>query len=452
MKSLGIFHWNKNNKSGLEASIASFRKYHPNIPYFLSADGGSQDQYDICQKYNVIYLQNQSSLGYPSQHWGYNKHQIYEFMKRIMMAAIAMDTTHFMFSEDDVICLNEIQFDENWEIASYDTRYIDGVLAPNGHNEFSYINEEIQNEIEKISGVRPNHPYYGAGAGTIFKTSTYIENFYKYMDFLNNNFDRFHPNQHQFGWNDYFLQMLYFVAGKQYSINPRLYNIHPENPSINLDEIKVNYDIAHNYKNFYEGRNIKKMETNKVEDLQTAWTDHKKFAIWLVENINPKVTVDLGVDYGYSLYCLATPRIGKVYGIDLFDVAAGYSSGSDTYDVVMEFKEKHQFDNVEVIKGDFCEIAKVWKEPIQILHIDGDHSYECVKRDWDTWSPFVENGGVIIMHDLFSYRDTVGKFYNEIELPKAYFSESCGLGVVCQDATILEKILDNFPNCKSGNI
>ena len=44
MASLGIFHWNKNNKSGLDASIASFRKFHPDIPYFVSVDGGSESQ------------------------------------------------------------------------------------------------------------------------------------------------------------------------------------------------------------------------------------------------------------------------------------------------------------------------------------------------------------------------------------------------------------------------
>jgi hypothetical protein len=253
LASLGIFHWNKNNKSGLDASIASFRKFHPDIPYFVSVDGGSVDQYDICKKHNAIYLQNVSTLGYPSQHWGYNKFQIYEFMKRIMMAAIAMGTTHFMFCEDDVICLDKIEFDESWEIASYDTRYVDGVFV--GHNAFSYIHDEIQDEIRRVSGVKPNHPYYGAGAGTIMNTATFIENFYKYMNFLSVNFDKFHAIQHQFGWNDYFLQMLFFVAGKPYSINPRLHNIHPEDPNTDLNAIKEKgFYIAHNYKNFYEGR------------------------------------------------------------------------------------------------------------------------------------------------------------------------------------------------------
>jgi hypothetical protein len=49
--------------------------------------------------------------------------------------------------------------------------------------------------------------------------------------------------------------MLFFVAGKPYSINPRLHNIHPEDPNTDLNAIKEKgFYIAHNYKNFYEGR------------------------------------------------------------------------------------------------------------------------------------------------------------------------------------------------------
>ena len=72
----------------------------------------------MCKKYNVNYLHADFDLGYPSPHWGFDKLRVYNFMKRMMLAAICMGTTHFIISEDDVICLNEIQFDESWDIAS----------------------------------------------------------------------------------------------------------------------------------------------------------------------------------------------------------------------------------------------------------------------------------------------------------------------------------------------
>jgi len=43
--------------------------------------------------------------------------------------------------------------------------------------------------------------------------------------------------------------------------------------------------------------------------------------------------------------------------------------------------------------------AKGWKDPIDLLMIDGDHSDAGVQRDWDDWSKFVVPGGVVIFHD-----------------------------------------------------
>ncbi len=43
--------------------------------------------------------------------------------------------------------------------------------------------------------------------------------------------------------------------------------------------------------------------------------------------------------------------------------------------------------------------AKNWREQIDFLFIDGDHSETGVRRDWDDWSRFVTVGGVVIFHD-----------------------------------------------------
>ena len=55
--------------------------------------------------------------------------------------------------------------------------------------------------------------------------------------------------------------------------------------------------------------------------IPSAWGDgnvqgHVLFVDWLINEMQPKVTVDLGIDYGYSLIALAHNNPGKVYGID----------------------------------------------------------------------------------------------------------------------------------------
>ena len=45
------------------------------------------------------------------------------------------------------------------------------------------------------------------------------------------------------------------------------------------------------------------------------------------------------------------------------------------------------------------EVAKTWKDSIDILFIDGEHSAPSVKRDFDLFYPFVKQGGYVALHD-----------------------------------------------------
>src|SRR5262249_46382420 len=68
--------------------------------------------------------------------------------------------------------------------------------------------------------------------------------------------------------------------------------------------------------------------------------------------------------------------------------------------------------------------ARRWSLPIDLLFIDGDHSYEGVKHDWEAFSPFVQPFGLVIFHDTLwdlrpdpeLYRDDMGvpRFVEEL--------------------------------------
>ncbi len=45
------------------------------------------------------------------------------------------------------------------------------------------------------------------------------------------------------------------------------------------------------------------------------------------------------------------------------------------------------------------EAVKNWKEQIDLILIDGDHSEKGVEQDWNDWSPFIRPGGVAVFHD-----------------------------------------------------
>jgi hypothetical protein len=169
-----------------------------------------------------------------------------------------------------------------------------------------------------------------------------------------------------------------------------------------------------------------------ISQRPTAWRGHGEWAAKLVEKLKPKVTVDLGVDFGFSTFSFAYPNIGKVYGIDWFmgDQHSGYR---DTYETVKstydEITKRYGIDNITFIKSDFKEAAKNWSESIDILHIDGEHSYESVSSNFSDFQGFLHDDSVVLFHDTLSFPLTVGKFFNELEGHKMNRTPSHGLGI-----------------------
>lgn len=180
--------------------------------------------------------------------------------------------------------------------------------------------------------------------------------------------------------------------------------------------------------------------------IPSAWgsgdvTGHVLFVDWLIQEMQPKITVDLGVDYGYSLIALAHNNPGAVYGVDGFE-GDEWTGVRDTFNYVDNNIKQLGFKNVSLIRGFFDDICEIWNHPIDILHIDGFHSYEAVKKDYDKWSKFVVDSGVIMFHDTNSHdaRFGVKKFFEELDLPKFEFLEFEGLGIVSKDTNLIEKI------------
>jgi predicted O-methyltransferase YrrM len=45
------------------------------------------------------------------------------------------------------------------------------------------------------------------------------------------------------------------------------------------------------------------------------------------------------------------------------------------------------------------QVARCWKEPLDLVFIDGDHSEEACRLDWELWNPCVRPGGAVAFHD-----------------------------------------------------
>lgn len=79
-------------------------------------------------------------------------------------------------------------------------------------------------------------------------------------------------------------------------------------------------------------------------------------------------------------------------------------------------------DHVQPIRSHSADAARTWTEPIRLLFIDGDHSYDGVARDVSLWSQFVVHGGIVALHDVGASPD-VSRFYDELLAPGAGYTE-----------------------------
>lgn len=58
-------------------------------------------------------------------------------------------------------------------------------------------------------------------------------------------------------------------------------------------------------------------------------------------------------------------------------------------------------EHVTIMVGRSEEIARWWRTPVRAVFIDGSHTLEAARRDLDGWAPWIEAGGLLIIHDVF---------------------------------------------------
>lgn len=67
---------------------------------------------------------------------------------------------------------------------------------------------------------------------------------------------------------------------------------------------------------------------------------------------------------------------------------------------------------------------------IDLLFIDGDHSLQGARDDWNCYAPWVNIGGVIVFHDTMAIKE-VGQVFNEVKGQfKVEFKSFQGIGMV----------------------
>jgi len=66
-------------------------------------------------------------------------------------------------------------------------------------------------------------------------------------------------------------------------------------------------------------------------------------------------------------------------------------------------------DVVIAVVGHSPTVARHWTTPLGLLFIDGGHAYDVALADYESWSPRVASGGLLVFHDVFEDRADGGQ-------------------------------------------
>lgn len=174
--------------------------------------------------------------------------------------------------------------------------------------------------------------------------------------------------------------------------------------------------------------------------LPDSWVGHIPFAFWLVAAARPRRYVELGVHTGNS-YCAVAQAVASLetgtecFGVDHWfgDPQAGLY-GEDVYADLKAWHDPRYHHFSRLLRMSF-EDARVHVEDgsVDILHIDGLHTFDAVRTDFETWQSKLSERSIVLFHDTNVLADDFGvwKYWQEISqrFPTVEFLHSNGLGV-----------------------
>jgi len=89
----------------------------------------------------------------------------------------------------------------------------------------------------------------------------------------------------------------------------------------------------------------------------------------------------------------------EYHDADLMDAAAG---AMDSLPFLRHtLRQADLEETVIVIVGRSADVARLWGTPFAMLFIDGGHTFEAARTDYEAWTPKVAPGGILAIHDLF---------------------------------------------------
>lgn len=145
-------------------------------------------------------------------------------------------------------------------------------------------------------------------------------------------------------------------------------------------------------------------DLSREDRIATHVTPIEKRALFAAAAQHGGVIVEIGSYLGASACFLAAgirccPWGGRLHCVDTWCNDAMSEGQRDTWDAFCCNTEKFA-DLIVAHRGRSVDVAATFDEQVDLLFIDGDHSYEGCHSDITAWLGKVRPGGLIYMHDV----------------------------------------------------
>jgi hypothetical protein len=170
------------------------------------------------------------------------------------------------------------------------------------------------------------------------------------------------------------------------------------------------------------------------------WVGHIPFAFWIVSALRPRVLVELGTHRGNSFlaFCQAivAERCGtRAYAVDTWEGDAHMAREDGVFEELSAYHDPRYGHFASLMRASFDDARSYFSDKsIDLLHIDGTHTYEAVKHDFVNWQSALSDRAVVLFHDTNVRRDRFGvwKLWEELSQDRPHFEffHSFGLGVL----------------------
>lgn len=175
--------------------------------------------------------------------------------------------------------------------------------------------------------------------------------------------------------------------------------------------------------------------------LDSAWLGHIPFAHWVVAACRPRLIVELGTHQGasYAAFCGAVAQMQletRCFAVDSWEGDAHSGPYPEAvYEHISRYNAEHYARFSTLLRMRFeAALPHFADGSIDLLHIDGFHSYEAVRHDFETWLPKLSAQAVVLLHDTHETDRDFGVWRYWAELSAHYrhfaFPHCHGLGVL----------------------